>query len=114
MRFYQQQHRHTCGVDLHGRNLYLCILDHEGEIRLHRKLRCDPELFLQAIAPYRDDLVVGAECIFCWYWLADLCTDHGIPFVLGHALGYLRRRARQVVQHPVDPDAGRGVRVVDY
>ena len=86
MRFYPNQHLHTCGVDLHGRNLYLCILDQQGQIRLHKRFRCDPELFLQAIAPYRDDLVVGAECIFCWYWLADLCADQGIPFILGHAL----------------------------
>jgi len=62
MRFYQEQHRHTCGIDLHGRNLYLHVLDEQGDIRLHRKLRCDPELFLRTIAPYRDDLVVGAEC----------------------------------------------------
>ena len=55
MRFYPNQHRHTCGVDLHGRNLYLCILDQQGEIRLHKRLRCDPELFLHAIAPYRDE-----------------------------------------------------------
>ena len=39
MRFYQEQHRHTCGMDLYGRNLYLCILDEQAEIRLHRKLR---------------------------------------------------------------------------
>ena len=32
-----------------------------------------PEPFLEAIAPYRHDLVVGVECIFTWYWLADLC-----------------------------------------
>jgi transposase len=24
--------------------------------------------------------------MFAWYWLADLCVDEGIPFVLGHAL----------------------------
>jgi transposase len=30
--------------------------------------------------------VVCVECIFTWYWLADLCTHEGIPFVLGHAL----------------------------
>ena len=29
------------------------------------------------------------ECVFSWYWLADLCADEGIPFVLGHAL-YLK------------------------
>ena len=27
MRYYIEKHRHTCGADLHGRNLYLCILD---------------------------------------------------------------------------------------
>src|SRR6266478_3239879 len=27
--------------------------------------------------------------MFTWYWLADLCTHEGIPFVLGHAL-YLK------------------------
>lgn len=32
------------------------------------------------------DLVVGVECMFAWYWLADLCRKEGIGFVLGHAL----------------------------
>jgi hypothetical protein len=27
--------------------------------------------------------------MFTWYWLADLCADEGIDFVLGHAL-YMR------------------------
>jgi transposase len=38
------------------------------------------------MAPYREELVVCVECIFTWYWLADLCAREGIPFVLGHAL----------------------------
>jgi hypothetical protein len=29
---------------------------------------------------------VAVECVFTWYWLADLCAHEGIPFVLGHAL----------------------------
>jgi len=45
-----------------------------------------PEPLLKTIAPYRTDLVVCVECIFTWYWLADLCAREGIPFVLGHAL----------------------------
>ena len=32
---------------------------------------------------------MGVECIFTWYWLADLCAKEGIAFVLGHAL-YMR------------------------
>jgi transposase len=53
---------------------------------LHRNMKTNPETFLKAIAPYRDGLVVAVECMFTWYWLADLCADEGIPFVLGHAL----------------------------
>jgi transposase len=30
--------------------------------------------------------VVAVECIFTWYWLADLCARERIAFVLGHAL----------------------------
>jgi transposase len=87
MRFYTGQHRYYCGIDLHARTMYLCILEHEtGKTVLHRSVRCEPDRFLRAIEPYRDDLVVSAECIFCWYWLADLCAQHDIPCVLGHAL----------------------------
>ena len=49
-------------------------------------MKAAPEPFLKAIAPYRDGLVVAVECIFTWYWLADLCAQEGIAFVLGHAL----------------------------
>jgi transposase len=49
-------------------------------------MKTRPDTFLTAIAPYREDLVVCVECIFTWYWLADLCAREGIPFVLGHAL----------------------------
>lgn len=86
MRFYTQTHTHFCGIDLHARSMYLCILDAEGEVLLHRNMKATPEAFLSAVAPYREDLVVAVECIFTWYWLADLCADEGIAFVLGHAL----------------------------
>jgi transposase len=49
-------------------------------------MKAGPEPCLKALAPYREDLVVGVECLFTWYWLADLCAREGIPFVLGHAL----------------------------
>ena len=89
MRYYTKQHKHYCGIDLHTNKMYLCIINRDGEIVLHRNLRTRPDIFLQAIKPYREDLVVAAECMFAWYWLADLCEDEGIPFILGHAL-YMR------------------------
>jgi transposase len=86
MRFYNRQHRHYCGIDLHVKTMYVCILDATGQVLVHRNVKSTPEAFLEIIAPYRDDLVVAAECMFTWYWLADLCAVQDVPFVLGHAL----------------------------
>ena len=86
MRFYTNQHPFYCGIDLHARSMDVCIVSHDGEIVLHRNMQAAPDPFLRAVAPYRDGLVVAVECIFTWYWLADLCAEQGIPFVLGHAL----------------------------
>ena len=57
MRFYNQPHKFYCGVDLHARTMYLCILDHAGNIVLHEDLPAEPAAFLEAIAPYRNGLV---------------------------------------------------------
>jgi transposase len=66
--------------------MYLCVLDEAGEIRLHRNIKTDREVFLELIDPFREDIVVAVECMFTWYWIADLCSEYEIPFVLGHAL----------------------------
>jgi transposase len=86
MRFYNEQHRFYCGIDLHARSMHVCVLDGAGTVVYDRNLPCHFPTLLQALAPYRDDLVVGVECMFGWYWLADRCAEHTIPFVLGHAL----------------------------
>jgi len=38
------------------------------------------------VFPFLDDIVIGVEYVFCWYWISDMCAEHKIPFVLGHAL----------------------------
>ena len=40
MRFYNQQHKNYCGIDLHARKMYICIIDF----------------------PFLDDIVIGVEC----------------------------------------------------
>jgi transposase len=86
MRLYNQPHQYYAGIDLHARSMYAHILDTNGRTVLDRNLPASPNAFLDAVEPYREGLVVGAECMFAWYWLADLCEDEKIPFVLGHAL----------------------------
>jgi transposase len=86
MRFYTNPHKFYCGIDLHARTMYVCIVSHDGEILLHRNMKAAPEPFLKAVAPYREGLVVAVECLFTWSWRAALCAEQEIPFVLGHAL----------------------------
>jgi transposase len=86
LRHYNQPHRFYCGVDLHARTMYTHVLDAQGKTVFEQDLPAEPAAFLKAVKPYRTDLVVGCECMFAWYWLADLCEDEGIPFALGHAL----------------------------
>jgi transposase len=73
------------GVDLHASSLHLCVLDSAGSVRLSRKLKAQPQPFLEALAPFRPDVLIGCECVHTWYWLADTCRDHNLHFELGHA-----------------------------
>jgi len=102
MRFYNQQHRFYGGVDLHARTLSLHILDATGKSVLAKTIPASPDAFLQAIAPFRDGLAVACECMFAWYWLADLCTEQAIPFVLGHALYMKAIHGGKAKNDPID------------
>jgi len=84
--YYTGQHQFYCGVDLHAKTMYLCVVNQADEIVLHQEIPTNATRFLKALAPYRADVVVCVECTFTWYWVADLCQAEGIPFVLGHAL----------------------------
>jgi transposase len=86
VRFYTTQHPYYCGIDLHAKTMYLCVMDQAGTVLLHRNFPCTREAFQKVIGPYRAQIVVAVECIFSWYWIADLCAELGVAFVLGHAL----------------------------
>jgi transposase len=62
------------------------LLNQAGDKVLHKEVAAEPAALFDALAPYRAGLVVACECMFAWYWLADLCAKENIPFVLGHAL----------------------------
>ncbi len=86
MRFYTHRHKYYCGIDLHTTVMYVCITDAAGTVLVHKNLRTNPDSFVRVIEPYREDLAVAVECVFVWYWIADLCARLGVTFVLGHAL----------------------------
>jgi transposase len=89
MRFYDGQHGFYAGIDLHARSLHLCVLDTTGKVVKDVNIAATSDAFLTAIAAFRHDLVVGCECMFAWYWLADLCCAEKVPLLVGHAY-YMR------------------------
>ena len=75
MRLYTTQHPFYCGIDLHARTMYVCILDQSGEVLVHRNMKTDPHTFLKALAPYREGIVVAVERMFTWYCGIGLPTS---------------------------------------
>ena len=43
MKFYTRQHKYYCGIDLHARNLYVCIIDQKGKIVKHKNIHARPD-----------------------------------------------------------------------
>ncbi len=86
MNFYNNTHPYYCGIDLHARILYVCIIDQLGKILVHKEIPADPKQLYQLLEPYVGNIVVGVECMHCWYWVSDFCMDSSIDFILGHAL----------------------------
>ncbi len=76
MRFYTQQHQCYCGIDLHTKNMYVCIINQAGRILFHKDLPANPEALARTIQPYLPDIAISVECIFTWYWIADFCLRH--------------------------------------
>ncbi|GLR70769.1 IS110 family transposase [Agaribacter marinus] len=86
MNFYTNTHPYYCGIDLHTRLLYVCIIDNENNVLVHEKINDSPEKLIRLLQPYLGAVVVGVECMHCWYWVSDFCQENGIDFILGHAL----------------------------
>jgi transposase len=90
MKYYTSTTEFNCGIDLHARQMYVCVMDRQGKKLVHCNVKDnDFAFFLKLIEPYQHDLTVCCECMFGWYWLADACEQAGLHFVLAHAL-YLR------------------------
>lgn len=50
MRFYTTPHRYSCGIDLHARTMYVCILNQDGGIVFHCNMPATPDCILIAEA----------------------------------------------------------------
>jgi transposase len=70
--------RYYGGIDLHGNNNVIGIIDEKDRAVFERRLDNDINLVLKAVEPYRDELVgLVVESTFNWYWLVDGLMDAG-------------------------------------
>ena len=60
------------GIDLHGNNLVIGVIDQDGRRVTHRKLDCELDQVEAFLRPHKSQLQSAAvESTFNWYWLVD-------------------------------------------
>ena len=75
MRFYMNQHKYYCGIDLHSRVMHVCVSDGNGKKQLHRNMRNDRAYFLKLIAPYRANLTCWCQALSLVYLSKTVIGD---------------------------------------
>lgn len=62
MRFYPQQHKHYCGIDLQARSMSVCIRAQAGTVLVPKSVAAPPEAFLGSSARFPRAQDVGSYC----------------------------------------------------
>src|SRR2546428_12522455 len=87
MKYYTSTTEFNCGIDLHARQMYVCLMDRQGKKLVHTHVKDnDLAYFLKLVQPYKHNLTGCCECMFGWYWLAHAPPAARPSFVLAHAL----------------------------
>ena len=76
-----------CGIDLHGNNVMISLIDAEDKLIDERRLNNDIELIDRHLSRYQSELSgVVVESTYNWYWLVDGLMDRGYPVHLANPL----------------------------
>jgi transposase len=77
--------KHYAGIDLHGTNSVIVVLDKDDRVVYQQRLRNELAGILAAFAPFRETLEgVAVESTYNWYWLVDGLMDAGYRVHLAH------------------------------
>ena len=73
------------GIDLHGNNLVIGVINQDGTRLMHRKLDCSLEQVEAFLRPFKRRLQsMAVESTFNWYWLVDGLRAQGYPIDLAN------------------------------
>jgi transposase len=76
-----------CGIDLHARDSYLCIIDEKDRIELREKVPNHLEIIVGMLDRFCPRPAVVVEATLNWYWLIDGLQGVGFEVKLAHTLG---------------------------
>jgi transposase len=97
---------YSAGIDLHKNSLRLHVIDAAGArvyqetIGEHKRKR-----LTAALQPFGNDVTVGLESTYNWYWVVDNLQTQGIPYRLGHARDVHKQRPGKHKSDPKDAAA---------
>jgi transposase len=73
------------GIDLHGNNLVIGVINQDGKRLLHRTLECDLKQVTEFLQPFKAQLQsMAVESTFNWYWLVDGLRAQNYPIDLAN------------------------------
>ena len=73
------------GIDLHGNNLVIGVMNQDGERITYRKLDCELDQVVKFLKPLQPRLQsMAVESTFNWYWLVDGLQAQGYPIDLAN------------------------------
>jgi len=74
------------GIDLHGNNLVIGVINQEGKRIAHQKLDCDLKRVTEFLKPLKAQLEsMAVESTFNWYWLVDGLRAQDYPIEPGQS-----------------------------
>ena len=78
----------VAGMDLHGNNVVIGVMDMDGKRVAHRKVPCELKEVVKFLAPYKKRLEqVAVESTYNWYWLVDGLRGLKYSVVLANPAG---------------------------
>jgi transposase len=73
------------GMDLHGNNVVIGVINQDGKRVAHRKVDCELKQVIEFLKPLKPQLQSSAvESTFNWYWLVDGLRSAGYPIDLAN------------------------------
>jgi transposase len=79
--------QYYCGIDLHSKDSWLCVIDEKDEIHLRKKVPNHLPTILHELERFSPKPSAAVESTLNWYWLVDGLQEAGFEVKLAHIFG---------------------------